>query len=187
MSSVSSIKHGDSNIEIREQARLIAIKDFSKTKLYKMDSVFIVSIEDTFRRMVLTKTGDHNYKFVVGKTYPNIIAVDILGEENKFFLDTTVALTSQNVIPPSYIEQNGKLFIWRDKQHTLTDSAIRVLDKYHMFKRGRGDDWAKFEGSIDDAKQNASYYFCRNNLSVYKKKITNVGTGGYDPPKLNCK
>jgi len=171
-----------------DQARVIAIKDFSKTKLYKMDSVFYVNLYDTLYRVAYDTISKNNYVSRRGQAYPDIIAVDILGENNKYFLDTTVNLNHQKGIPSRFIEQNGRLFIWRDKHFQLTDSTIRVLDKYHCIGRGGPRDgvYFLFQG-VDDSKKAAQYYFCRSNLTVYKRKITNMATGYYEPPNVKCK
>ena len=40
---------------------------------------------------------------------------------------------------------------------------------------------------INDAAKAAHYYFCRDNISNYKRVVTHVATGYYKPPKLKCK
>lgn len=176
-----------SQLQAYDQARAMAIQDFSKTKLYKMDSVFFVTPYDTLYRVAYDTISKNNYKSKRGKAYPNIIAVAILGYPYKYFLDTTVTLSSQKGIPLCFIEQNGKLFIWWDKHCKLTDSTIKMLDKYGLIGRGGPNDLYKFIPGTDDAKQAAQYYFCRNNLAVYRRKITSIAIGYYDPPKVKCK
>jgi hypothetical protein len=168
------------------QARLNAIQDFSKTKLFKKDTVFYISFYDTLHRVGTKKIGQNNYKSVAAKAYPNIIAVNILGYPNKCFFDTTVSLSNQKAIPSRFIENNGKVFIWWDKNCPLTDSTIKVLDRYHLIARGGHNDWVKFIPGTDDSKQGIDYFFCRSNLSISKKKITSIAIGYYAPPKLKC-
>jgi hypothetical protein len=120
-----------------------------------------------------------------GQAYPNIIAVNIFGVQTKYFLDTTANLKHQKGIPSRFIEQNGKLFIWYDERFHLTDSTINILEKYNRIRRGGPYDWISTGG--DDSKKGADYYFCRRNLTVYKKKITNRAIGYYEPPTVNCK
>ncbi|MEO6630363.1 MAG: hypothetical protein ABIN13_01535 [Mucilaginibacter sp.] len=91
----------------------------------------------------------------------------------------------QRGIPSRFIEQNEKLFIWRDEHFQLTDGTINILDKYHLIRRGGPGDW--ISGGGDESKKGADYYFCRSNLTVYKKKITNRAIGCYEPPNVNCK
>lgn len=39
----------------------------------------------------------------------------------------------------------------------------------------------------EKSKKVATYYFCKNNPENYKRVITNIATGWYEPPKLKCK
>jgi hypothetical protein len=174
-------------IENHDQVRQIAILDFSKTKLCKMDSVFYVSLYDTLHRMALKKTDEHHYKWAVGNSYPEIIAVNIDASRNKFVLDTTADISVQTVIPSRCIELNGKLFYWRDKHYPLTNNTIKILDKYHCLRRGGHSDTELDNFKLDDAMKAANYYFCRNNLSIYKRVISNKAIGYYDPPDITCK
>ncbi|MBS1504466.1 MAG: hypothetical protein JST32_20565 [Bacteroidetes bacterium] len=174
-------------IQDRDQVRLNAIQDFVKTKLFKMDSVFHVKVYDTLYRVAFDTISKNNYRSKAGRAYPEIIAVDILGSSYKYVLDTTTDLNTQKGIPSRFLEQNGKLFIWYDDHHPLMDSTIKMLDKYHLIVRGRKGDWDKLVWGTDDAKKGATYYFCRSNLTVFRRIITSAGTGWYDPPKIKCK
>ena len=181
-------KNHAAELQVYDQAIVIAIHDFSKTKLYRMDSVFIVTLYDTLHRVAIDTISAGNYKSRRGKAYPYIIAVNIFGFGTKYFLDTTANLNQQKGIPSRFIEQNGKLFVWWDDHFQLTDSTIKVLDKYHQIGRGGPGDWMKYlrGGGVDELKKGADYYFCRSNLNVYKKKITNRATEWYEPPNVKC-
>jgi hypothetical protein len=185
----SAVRYSNADADIHDQIRKIAIQDFLKTDLFKQDSVFIVSTLDTIGDVKLKKVDSphYNHKWVRVKTYPELIGLDILGVENKYFVDTTMSIDSQKAIPTGFTEQGGKLFVWWDNHRLITDSTIKILDKYHKIGRGKGYDWFKIEGGTNDAKQGTDYYFCRNNLSVYKKRITSAAIGYYDPPKIDCR
>jgi hypothetical protein len=170
-----------------DQFLLTAIKDFSKTKLFKEDSVFHVNLHDTLYRVAADTISKNHYRSKRGKGYPDIVAVDILGFPRKYLLDTTIDLNNQKAIPSRFIEKNGKLFIWYDGRYPLMDSTIKMLDKYHLIVRGKELDWAKLIWGTDDSKQAADYYFCRNNSSDFKRKITRMAVGFYDPPHISCK
>jgi hypothetical protein len=183
--------HNEGKIQNEDykQVRLIAIQDFSKTKLFKVDSVFYVSLYDTLHRVALKKIGKGNYKSVIGQAYPKIIAVETGSTPFKFFLDTTIKMDVQNKkIPSRFFEKDGRVFLWSDKYYPLTDSAVKVLDKFHLIVRKRKNDLDKlWDFETDDSKQGTDYYFCRSNLSVYKRVITNVAIGYYNPPHITCK
>jgi hypothetical protein len=175
-------------IESYDQVRQTAIQDFSRTRLYKKDSAFLISVDDTLHRMTLNKIDVHHYEWVGGTIYPDIIDVSISAYQNKFFLDTTIDVSAQTkYIPSRCIELNGKLFFWYDKHYTLTNNAIKILGKYHLLRHGGPNDAEDFHSSIDDAAQAADYFFCRSNLHVYKRVITNKAIGYYDPPNVKCK
>lgn len=123
-------------LQVYNQARVSAIRDFLKTKLCRIDSVFIVTLYDTFHRVAIDTISKNHYVSRRGQSYPNIIAVNIFGVDTKYLLDTTVNLNHQRGIPSHFIEQNGKLFIWRDEHFQLADSTINVFDKYHLIRRG---------------------------------------------------
>jgi hypothetical protein len=130
-----------------------------------------------------------NIKSVRGKAYPEIIAVNIVSTPFKFLFDTTARMDMQNrVIPTRVIEKDGRLFIWNDDHYTLTDSTLKILNKFHLVERGTKRDLDRFLiFGTDDSKRGATYYFCRSNLSVYKRVITNVAIGYYNPPHITCK
>lgn len=182
------LKTTNTTVGIYDQARQIAIEDFSKTRLFRADTVFYVTLYDTLHRIDSKRIDEHHYKAVIGKAYPDIVAVDIFGGAMKYVIDTTVSLDKQSkAIPTRVTEKNGKLFIWRSNGYPLTDSAIKILTKYHLIIRGNKGDLYKFLDSVtDDAKKSGQYYFCRNNLSIYKRVITNIAIGNYDPPDVSC-
>ena len=183
------IPHNTEKLQIESHVlvRETAMQDFLKTKLYKNDSVFLISFYDTLHRMELKKIDERTYKWARGKTYPKIIAVGIHPYQNKFFLDTTVDISVQTTfIPSRCIELNGKLFFWFDKYNQLTNNAIKILDKHHRLRRGGPNDANEYHLVIDDSLQGIDYYFCRSNLNIYKKVIADKAMGYYNPPNINC-
>jgi len=180
---------GNANIGSDDQLRQTAIQDFSKTKLFKMDSVFYVTLYDTVHKVDQQRIDQHNVKSVIGKVYPAIIAVDIGATNFKYLFDTTARMDMQNKgIPTRVFEKDGRLFLWRDRHCPLTDSTLKELNKFHLVERGTKKDLDRFLFfGIDDSKRGAHYYFCRNNLSTYKRVITNKAIGYYDPPNVKCK
>ena len=171
-----------------EQARQNAVRDFSKTKLFTIDSVFSVSLRDTIYRLSLKKLGEHHYEWVRAKTYANMIALTISGCTPQFPFDTTMRVDKQTKIPSRVIEKSGRIFYRWDDSYPLTDSTLKLLDKHQLILRRRGEHRNKFRyPDFDELKKGAHYYFCRSNPSIYKEIVTNSGIGYYDPPKLACK
>jgi hypothetical protein len=171
------------------EARQIAIQDFSKNKLFTMDSVFSVKVFDTLHRATLKKISDRNYAWVNGKAYPEIIALNIVASSLRYFLDTTekTASLSKN-IPSGVFEKDGRVFLWWDDKLPLTEDALKVLDKFHLVQRGGKKDFDRFsEFRTINSTRAVDYYFCRNNISVYKRLITGTAIGHYEPPNITCK
>jgi hypothetical protein len=184
----SLLNAGSTSIGSYEQIRLTAIQDFSKTKLFKRDSVFYVTTYDTLHMVENQRIDSINIKSVKGKAFPEIIAVDICATTFRYLFDTTARMDNQNrIIPTRVIEKDGRLFLWRDRNYTLTDSTLKILNKFHLVERGTKRDLNRFLiFGIDDSKRAADYYFCRSNLSGYKRVITNIAIGYYEPPNLRC-
>lgn len=164
-----------------------AILDFSNSsRLYKRDSVFLVSAYDKVCKMILVKLNDGNSTWNKGEIDEGKIAVSIIASYNKFLLTEDIGIGSKGILPSRYIEQDGKLFYWWDDDYPLTEEALTVFNKYSLLQNDE-DGWIKFpEITVSEAKKGVDYYFCKNNLSKYKRVITNIGIGYYDPPKLNC-
>ena len=164
-----------------------AILDFSNTtSLFKNDSVFSVWPQDTLYRMVLNKDKEDNYKFIEGEHYKEIIAVGITANYDKILITDNTSIGVIGKLPSQYLEKDGKLFYWWDNNKPLTQEILDVLSKYGLLQDDEGG-WVKFpDATINDLQKGAHYYFCRNDLTNYKKVITNKGIGYYDMPKINC-
>lgn len=149
----------------RNEAIQNAILDFSSTNLYHRDTVFSVraSSEDD---PLIVRVGKNSTKLL-------------------FTADIKAGLKS-NVLPSRFVEKGGKLFIWWDDNYPLTEEAIAVFQKYNLFQDDEGGLITVPNFTTDDSKKAAHYYFCKNDLTKYKRVITSIGIGYYDPPKLNC-
>jgi hypothetical protein len=165
-----------------------AILDFSNTsKLYKKDSVFSISYQDTLYKMNLEELDNGTSRWVEGDIQKGIVAVSISANNNKLLLTSETKVGSKGELPSRFIEKEGKLFFWWDDDYPLTEEALAVLKKYDLLQDDEGGLITVPDFIIDDAQQGAHYYFCRNDISKYKRVITTKGMGYYDPPKLNCK
>ncbi len=59
---------------------------------------------------------------------------------------------------------------------------ITILWKYNCLQT----DLTVPEFSNDDNQKGVDYYFRKNDVSKYKRIITNIGMGYYEPPRLKC-
>ena len=131
-----------------------AILDFVHTekKLLKCDKVFSISAEEYQDNTVITILG-------------NLTRILLIIEENGSY--------NYCLFPTRLIETHDKLFFWYDETKSVTDTIINTLCKYNLV-----DTVDIYSGTIifDDAKKAAAYYFCKNNLSEYRKIVTNRGS-----------
>lgn len=187
----SLIKTGENT---KDKAINNAVLNFSNScKLYKNDSVFSVSFEDSVFLLAFDRGASRWYR---DKFYDDIVLVSISAHRisvpceehcDKFLYTTNTTVGSKGKLPSRYIEKDGKLFYWWDDDYPLTEEMLAILWKYNLLY----DDTKGLIGfpqfTIDDSQKGAHYYFCKNDLSKYKRVITNIGFGYYKPPKLKCK
>lgn len=183
MSSCSSSKKAmvTTGEDLQEATINNAILDFSQScKLYKNDSVFNVNFEDSvFNSASLVQVDEKTNRWERGALYPGVVSVEISGNGNYQYYYSEETKTK---LPSRYIIKDGKLFYWWDDNIPVTEEVIAVLRRYNLLQTYS----IIPDFSIDDSKKGADYYFCKNDLSKYKRVITNVGIGYYKPPKLKC-
>jgi hypothetical protein len=172
--------------ELKDSAIYKAIEYFTTNcYLFKEDSIFSVNFADSvFKKNIFvsvdrSKNNGISTKVIKGSLVEGEIRVGILGENNfKFYCTKDFTRT----LPTRYVIKKGKLFYWRDKNYPITEELISVLRKNNLL-----EDYDMFPNGFDDSKKGADYYFCKNNLSIYKRVISRLAPGGYEPPKLKCK
>lgn len=170
----SMMKTGES---LQEIAIHNAIGDFStRCSLFKKDSVFHVSFKDTIYSAVL-KQIDENYFWTKGSFYAGIVAVSIMESDYQFYYSVKT-----DPLPTRYIIKDGKLFYWWDKDYPVTEEIIAILRRYDRLQ----NEIIIPDSNLDDSQKGATYFFCRNDLSIYKRIITNKAIGGYKVPTLKC-
>lgn len=165
----SAIEKEVSVCNLHDEAIKIAVNDFLENcSLQKTDSVFAVNIYiDNDDILGLSISAVHE-----NKIYPS--SKDKIGKQT-------------NIFPSHYIEQNNKLIYWGDSTHILSEEIVRVLAKYNRIDSTFvNEEKAYPEFVINEKIKGAHYYFCKNDLSQFKRVITNKAMGWYDVPKLKC-
>lgn len=153
----------------QDDAIQTAISDFSKTrKLFKKDAVFSVEIVGLSNNdnLMIVRIGKNNRKLLITK-------------------DAKIGSTGK--LPSRYFEKEGRLFFWWDDSYPLTEAAFAVYKKYNILQDDENGRITIPDFIIDDAQKGAHYYFCKNDVSSYKRVITNRGVGYYTPPDIKCK
>lgn len=155
------IKDGGHNEAIKN-----AIIDFSHTcKLHKEDSIFLVSVHEIDIDLLAIRIGKNNIKLLL-----------------------TADAEPGNItnLPSRYVINNGKFFFWEDNDYPLTENILALYRKYNLLQNDEGGAIIFPDFLTDDTQKAAHYYFCKNDLTKYKKIITSKGIGFYSIPKVKC-
>jgi len=148
----------------------IAIEDFStRCRLAKEDSIFGVTLWN------LPKDG----------RFKDFVVVSIMRYNEKVILGPEAIIGSTGKVESRIYEKDGKLFLWRDDNYPLTQETLETFRKHNLIEtdsiKMKYPDYPR-----DDSQKGADYFFCKDNLAVYKRVITNRGMGFYEPPVLKC-
>jgi hypothetical protein len=167
---------------LQETAIHNAILDFSTNcNLFKKDSVFYVSFSDSvFHEAILIRVDERTSRWKRGTLYDGIVSVGISADNDYQYY---YSKETKDKLPSRYVIKNGKLFYWSDDNYLVTEEMIAILWKYNLLQT----DFLIPDFSTDDSQKGVDYYFCKKDLSKYKRVITNIAIGYYKPPKLKCK
>jgi hypothetical protein len=141
---VNMVVNGDEN-----DAIMNAVFDFIHTenKLLKDDKTFLVYTENIEDK----------------------IGVSIMGDPNSIlFIIEEDGSRSYRAFPTMLFEADEKLFFWYDETKSVTDAIINTLYKYNFVDTMIVNVYIP-ERTISEVKKGADYYFCRSDLSNYKK------------------
>lgn len=109
-----------------------------------------------------------------------IIGISILGDTNKIYV---INGSSQRRIQDQYVEYDNKLFYWYDSKKNSNIvkklSEYKVIDSVKVLQEDMGY-------VIDDKKDGINYYFCKDNLLIYKKEQTSTAMPKTITNNLNC-
>jgi len=161
-----------------------AILDFSKksNNLFTKDTVFRVSFRDSvFYDAILVRVDERTSAWQRGVLYDGIASVSI--SAYSLVYQFYYSEKTKSSLPSRHEIKNGKLFFWYDDNYPVTDEMIAILWKYNLLY----DDPSFREFPTGPGYKTAHYYFCKNNLSKYKRVKTKRGLGFYDPPNVKCK
>jgi len=189
-SKITLIKNGEN---IGDIAKFNAISDFSNTcKLFNNYSMFLIWFEDSVFHLTYNKelqqwNRDEYYQNIVSvHISPHIICKHCEEHCDKFLYTKETKVGSKGKLPSRFFEKGNKLFFWWDDEYPLTEQMIAILRKYNLLYDDTEGLIGIPEFTIDEQIKGGDYYFCKNDLTKYKRVVTNIGFGYYKPPKLNC-
>lgn len=161
----------------------IAIADFLECGLCEKYNAFYVSISD--------RNEYEHYKISADILTINIFPTETKNRIMPFYYITQADTVGSNRLPTKHIIKNGKFFYWHDSEYGLTEEMIKLFMNYNIADSLENSEVDHILGQewqgIDERAKGADYYFCKDNLNNFKRVITNIGIGGYKPPKLKCK
>lgn len=166
--SCKSSKNLSANNFIENKYISIAVNDFlKKTKSSKKHPVFIVSVSDSIGaegELVGVAIGEFNYK-----------------------LNLSDGLTSggNNGIKVGFKEIDGNLFFWRSSTYSDYDSSISIFKKFNVLMTADEVNSGMSPGSFSWNK-GTHYYFCKNNVTKFKRLKSRKGIGYYQAPLIKC-
>ncbi len=176
----------------KEVAIRNSILDFTHIKkLYESDNVFSIIYYDTLVTLKTAEVGDgYNVISVEDKVYDNIIALGIAAYYGRFPLFDSLGVDRRDHLPSRFYKVDEKIFYWYDDNYTATDSNIEQLLRFNIAEYIYDEkDQYLDEIRFSKAGKSATYYFCRNDLTIYKRVITKFGESELryvEPPNLNC-
>ena len=119
-----------------------------------------------------------------GSLYRGLISVEISASpEYKFLITSNTKVGSKGYLPSRHIIKDGKLFYWFDDSYPLTQGMLDLLWKYNLLQDDDGGLIIFLDNPMNDSKKVSVYYFCKKDLSKYKKVSTNIGLCSYKPPQ----
>ncbi|RNC85964.1 MAG: hypothetical protein ED557_04135 [Balneola sp.] len=153
----------------KEEAIANAILDFSNTaKKYNDYEIFSINI-----------------KYL--NNYDGLMLV-LIRENYTYLLKTreSVPGNTKSRLPTRFIDKDDKLFFWWDDDYPLTAEALAVYEKYDILQDDENGMITlpdkDYEVKFSDTE--VRYFFCKNDLTKYKKVVTDEGF--INRPKLNC-
>lgn len=169
--------------QINEAAVQIAIENYLRCRFSKNYNAFFLMV-------------DEYSEYAPYKVSDDITVISIAPATFKVHITPSVDTIGSVFIPTRHIIKDGKFFYWYDPNYGLTEEMVKLLFQY-----GIADSIDLLDPSVtlDDYTDNyihypdkvktkgVNYYCCRKNPTKYKRVITKMATGWYEPPKVKCK
>lgn len=177
-----------SKSDFRDSAIRRAISEFTKPGgfrkpgsvmvIYYMDSLYLVAYEPV-------AVGEN--KVVRGEFVNDLVVVKMIEDHKPYLYGSKLTVEAEDYLPSRFVEKNGMLFMWRDRNYPTTPQSLAILRKYDLLADDQGGQLLELEKPYKEGKKSFHYYFCRNDFSHFKRVKTTAAVGFYPPPKIKCK
>ncbi len=155
-------KSGFNDLSVVSKALEYAISDFSERNFWgSKDSTFSVT----------AKVIDED-----------VIAISLSGSMGKIVV--TPEPGYEAIWANQYIEKVGRLFYWRDENIKKNPQIISKLIEFDLIEYV--ESISEVELTNDHAKKSYDYFFCKKDLSTFKRFKSRQLVGDYPTPRLRC-
>lgn len=111
-----------------------------------------------------------------------LIGISVLEDINKIYSLNDSLLGR---VKDRFIHHNDNLFYWYDKKKGRDSNIVNKLYEFNIIEKV--DSITEDMGyTIDDRQKATQYYFCKNNLLIYKKEKTSIAMPSKKVNNLNC-
>lgn len=148
-------------------------KSSHKTREFgNLHDAIIRSIDD-FKSQRGTLFKSDSVFFIINEEDTDYFRITIIGDDEDKYLYSPAKNPQENRIPNNYLEFNNKLFIWYDSNREITKQTIEIYKKFDLLIDDEEGSIKFLDNDIlDDKKKGTTYFFCKNDLSKFKKIIS---------------
>lgn len=167
------------------QARMNVILDFGNT--YKTPKKYLKRRGEPFSVFSFIREEQLNQNTILLSIMPKTERISMRVEDR-------LGEVPRGYFPNRYIVEEGKLFLWNDSITPLQKDIIEVMSKYDILdstdvKRELGILPIDYEDTrviiLDDRLESYNYFINMENISKFKKVVTNKPFGYYKILKIN--
>ena len=163
------------NHKILENAHEIDLNEFAEQ-----------AITDFYRLDTLIDKGDVFY-VKIKNLNKKVVGVSIILSSYKILISNKDVMGSKGLAPSRAKIYNDKLFYWRDDAYPLTESVLNTFQDYEIVDFDSTGVRVVPEATGRYSQFGAGYYFCRYDVSNYKRVVTGSVLNASDIPKFNCR
>jgi len=152
-----------------------AVNNFLGCKLSKIHDIFRVGFSENI--------------FRYEANYDDISSLYIVPSYFTYHITPSDTIGSTE-LPTRHLIKDGKLFYWYDEYYGLTEEFVNAFSNFGIIDTIESGFRYNFRDKVENPKI-ATYFFCKNDLSKYKRVITrNVNSPFYrwyyKKPRIKC-
>lgn len=115
-----------------------------------------------------------------------LVGVSVSPSQSDVLVNDDIVPGTYGLAPSVAIEREGKLFYWHNNDVPLTEQVLNLLYSYDLVEYDPTGLKTMPTHTINDSRKATHYFFCVNGKTVYRRRVTSIGLGYYNPPRINC-